>query len=52
VFLSLLACFGIDVTSNVYPRIDSSVDVQHLKQTLKLMHQTLNEVVRSEEIEK
>lgn len=52
VFLSLLASFGIDVTSNVYPRVDSSVDQEHMKQSLRLMQQTLDNLVQGEQIDR
>jgi len=44
VFLQLLACFGVNVNqpSQVYPRVDSSVQKEAFQQTLGLMFGALN----------
>lgn len=43
-FLQLLACFGVNVNQpgNVYPQVDSSVQLSHFEEGLKLMQTTLD----------
>ena len=40
-FLQLLACFGVEVRGQVYPRVDSSVQIKHFENTIKLMFQAM-----------
>ena len=40
-FLQLLACFGVEVRGQVYPRVDSSVQTKHFENTIKLMFQAM-----------
>jgi hypothetical protein len=41
IFLQLLACFGVEVRGQVYPRVDSSVQIKHFENTIKLMFEAM-----------
>ena len=53
-FLQLLACCGVNVNTpgHVYPRVDSIVQKEHLKKTIKLMHKALQHLCPHDDIDK
>ena len=44
IFLQLLACFGVEVRGQVYPRVDSSVQTKHFENTIALMFQAMDSI--------